>query len=68
MIFSDLSNTFKTFQDHSDAISALLLQANSTPFDISEEKLDELKSLFWNIEEKNKKIRTLCTSYILRDE
>ena len=64
----DLSTTFKNLQSHSNAITTHLEQANIKTSDISGEKLDELKSIFWSIEENNKRIRSICTDYTLRDE
>jgi len=64
----DLSTTVKNLQGHSEAITMLLEQASTTSSDTSKEKLDELKSILWSVEENNKKIRSICTAYTLRDE
>ncbi len=64
----DLSTTFKNLQNHSNAITTLLEQTDIKTSDISEERLEELKSILWSVGENNKKIRLICTDYTLRDE
>ena len=64
----ELSTTFKTLQAHSSAISTLLEQTHSKTSDVAGVELDELKGIFWSVEENNKKIRAICTAYTLRDE
>lgn len=63
-----LSSTFKTIQSHSNAITTLLEKADGHSAAASEEELEALKSIFWSVEENNKKIRSICTAYTLRDE
>ena len=64
----DLSTAFQTLQSHSNAITELLEQTQSKTSDISTIEPDDLRSLFWSVEENNKKIRAICTAYTLRDE
>lgn len=63
----NLSLTLKNLNAHSDAISALLDQANANISNISAEEMEELKGIFWSVEENNKKIRAICNSYTLKD-
>ena len=62
-----LSISLKNLSGHSDAITALLEQASANSSDISEEEMDELKSILWSVQENNKKIQTICKSYTLKD-
>lgn len=64
----DLSTTLKTLQAHSNAVATLLEQTHAKVSDVPGEDLGELKGLLWSVEENNKKIRGICTTYILRDE
>jgi hypothetical protein len=63
---TDLSRTLRMIGKQAEASAILLEQVRKTQLDAPEN--DELNSLLWALEEKNKKIGRLCNSYILRDE
>ena len=63
---TDLSRTLRMIGKQAEASAILLEQVRKTQLDAPEN--DELSSLLWALEEKNKKIGRLCNSYILRDE
>lgn len=64
----DLSRTLKHLRNHSEAIGNLLEQGKKKANTLAPEDRDELNSLFWNLEEKNKRIKAVCSSYTLKDE
>lgn len=63
---SDLSRTLRMIGKQAEASAILLEQVRKTQQDAQGN--DELNSLLWALEEKNKKIGRLYKSYILRDE
>lgn len=63
----DLSLSLKNIQAHSEAISELLEQARTKTSSISPELQDDLHSLYWSLDEKNKKIKAIYSSYTLND-
>jgi hypothetical protein len=63
---TDLSRTLRMIGKQAEASAILLEQVRKTQLDAPEN--DELNSLLWALEEKNKKIGRLYKSYILRDE
>ncbi len=64
----ETSTTFKNINSHSSAIASLLERAESTSANIPEKQLQELKSIYWNLKENNKKIGAVTSSYTLMDE
>lgn len=65
---ADLSQTIKKLKNHSDALDGLLKQAQIKSRDLSPRQKEEINSLYWSMEEKNKRIRAICSSYALKDE
>lgn len=63
----DLSLSLKHVQAHSEAISDLIGQARAKSLDLSPEQQDDLNGLYWSLDEKNKKIKAICSSYTLND-
>lgn len=63
----DLSRTLKNVQVHSEAISALLEQARTKTGSLSPELRDDLHSLYWSLDEQNRKIKAIYSSYTLHD-
>lgn len=63
----DLSLSLKNIQAHSEAISELLEQARTKTSSLSPELQDDLHSLYWSLDEKNKKIKAIYSSYTLHD-
>ncbi len=63
----DLSLTLKSLQAHSEAISELLEQARTKTGKLPPELQDDLHGLYWSIDEKNKKIKAIYSSYTLND-
>lgn len=63
----DLSLSLKNLQAHSEAISELLEQARSKTGNLPPELQDDLHSLYWSLDEKNKKIKAIYSSYTLND-
>lgn len=64
----ETSTTFKNINSYSSAIVSLLERAESTSANIPEKQLQELKSIYWNLKENNKKIGAASSSYTLMDE
>ena len=64
---ADLSQTIRNLQNHSDAIEGLLKQAQIKSSDLPPQQKEEINSLYWSMEEKNKRIRAICSSYTLKD-
>ncbi len=64
----DLSQTLKNLQRHSDAMSTLLRQARIKSKDYPTRQKEDINSLFWSMEEKNRRIQAICSSYTLKDE
>lgn len=61
----DLSLTLKNVQAHAGAIAELLEQAKTRTSNLSPELQDDLHSLYWSLDEQNKKIQAICSSYTL---
>ena len=64
----ELSATVKMIHFNSSAIAELLERAKGLSKGIPAEQLEEMKSIYWSVEEKNKKILAECASYTLKDE
>ncbi|MDK9708660.1 MAG: methyl-accepting chemotaxis protein [Desulforhopalus sp.] len=64
---ANLSLSVKNLQTNSDAIVELLEQARLKAQSLTQEQQEELQIIFWNIEEKNKRIKAVCSSYTLKD-
>ncbi|WP_457578091.1 methyl-accepting chemotaxis protein [Desulfomarina sp.] len=64
----DLSETIKKLTIHTEAIKTLLKQADTESSTLPEDHKKNMKAILWNIEENNKKIQSICSSYTLRDE
>ncbi len=63
----ELSLTVKNLQNNAEAVSSLLELARQKAENLPQEHEQELQGIFWNIEEKNKRIKALCASYTLKD-
>ncbi len=64
---AELSLTVKNLQANSQAIATLLALARSKTDNLNHEQHEELQGIYWSIDEKNKKIQTLCSAYTLKD-
>lgn len=64
---ANLSLALKDLQTNAEAITILLEQAHLKTKDLSPEQQEELQSLYWNIDEKNKRIQNICLAYTLTD-
>ncbi len=64
----EISTTLKTINSYSKAIASLLERAETKSANVPEKQLQELKSIYWNLKENNKKIGAASNSYTLRDE
>ncbi len=63
----EISTTLKHINSYSNAIASLLERADATSVNIPEKQLQELKSIYWNLKENNKKIEAISDSYTLRE-
>jgi len=64
----ELSGSIRDVKNHSEAIADLIKQTQIKSNQLPAEIKEEFDSLCWGIEEKNKKIQTMCSAYSLRDE
>ncbi len=64
---SDLSQAVKNLQGNTEAIANLLEQARLKAQGLNQEHQEELQAIYWNIEEKNKRIQAICSAYTLKD-
>jgi methyl-accepting chemotaxis protein len=64
---TDLSLAMKNLRGNTAAIAGLLEQARLKTDYLTGDQQEELQGIFWNIEEKNKKIQAICASYTLKD-
>ncbi|MBW1635630.1 MAG: methyl-accepting chemotaxis protein [Deltaproteobacteria bacterium] len=64
----DLSITFKEIRSSSGAIRSLLERADTKADNLPEKQRQELKSIYWNLQENNKKIQKISHAYRLREE
>ncbi len=63
----ELSQVVKNLQSNAEAIASLLDQARFKTQSLSPEQQEELHGLYWNIDEKNKRIKAICSAYTLKD-
>lgn len=63
----DLSISLKNLQAHSEAIAGLLEQARSKTLSLPQAELEDLHGIYWSLEEKNKRIKVICSAYTLKD-
>ena len=64
---TDLSLAVKNLQGNAEAIADLLEQARLKAQGLSQEQQEELQVIYWNIDEKNKRTKAICSSYTLKD-
>lgn len=64
---ANLSLSVKNLQTNADAVSDLLEQARAKTQNLTQEQQEELQIIFWNIEEKNKRIKAVCSTYTPKD-
>lgn len=64
---ANLSLSVKNLHANADAVADLLEQARLKTQSLTEEQQEEFQVIFWNIEEKNKRIKAVCSSYTLKD-
>jgi len=62
-----LSVALKDLQGNSEAITNLLEHARLKTENLGHEQQEELQGIYWNIDEKNKRIKAICSSYTLKD-
>lgn len=65
---TNLSKNFKNLQAHSKALEELLNDATKTSSLISDMKTEELQGLLRSMQEKNRQITSICSSYVLKDD
>jgi len=65
---ADTSRTIKSLQKHSEALEDIISKAKAQLDSLPKEKQEELRWLFWSMDDQNRKIRAVCTSYKLRDD
>jgi methyl-accepting chemotaxis protein len=63
----DLSISLKNLQAHSEAIAGLLEQARTKTLSLSPAELNDLQGIYWSMDEKNKRIKVICSAYTLKD-
>lgn len=63
----DLSISMKNLQAHSEAIAGLLEQARTKTLSLSPTELEDLHGIYWSMDEKNKRIKVICSAYTLKD-
>jgi methyl-accepting chemotaxis protein len=64
----NLSATFKDIKTYSAAIESLLERADNKADNLPDRQRQELKSIYWNLKENNKKILQISRSYRLREK
>jgi methyl-accepting chemotaxis protein len=64
---ANLSLAVNNLQGNTEAIASLLELARQKTQTLSDDQQEELQSIYWNIDEKNKKIKAICASYTLKD-
>jgi len=65
---TDTSRTIKSLQKHSEALEDIIGKAKAQLDTLPREKQEELRWLFWSMDDQNRKIRAVCSSYKLRDD
>lgn len=65
---TDLSQNLKNISSHSKALEELLNQALQSSDSLPGKQQESLNSLLWNIQKKNEKISTICSSYTPKDD
>ena len=65
---TDLSQTLKNLQAKSKAMEELLDDTQKTTASISGEKTEELQGLLRSMQKQNNQIRSICSSYALKDD
>ncbi len=65
---TDMSRTLKNIKKQTEAFEEILGKAKIQLKNLPPEVQDDLRWLYWSMEDKNKKIAALCTSYKLKDE
>lgn len=65
---TDTSRTIKTLQKHSEALEDIIDKARIQLETLPQEKQEELRWLFWSMDDQNRKIRAVCKSYTLRND
>ncbi len=64
----ELSKSIRAIHSSSRAITDLIEHAAEKSSEIPGDLQKELQSLYWGIEDNNRKIQDICSSYSLRDE
>ena len=62
-----LSMAVKDLKDNTAAIDILLEQAKLKTQSLNQDQQEELQGIYWNIDEKNKRIKATCSAYTLKD-
>lgn len=63
-----LSKSIRDLNHQSEGIQELLTQLKGKFSPVSSEESTEVLSLMWSLEEKNKKITAICSSFSIKDE
>lgn len=64
----DLSKNIKELKRNSEAMADILQQAGGQFDNLPEEQKSIVHSILWNLDEKNKKIQMICSSYTTKNE
>lgn len=64
---ADLSLAVKGLHTNSDAIAGLIEQARQKAAALPGDQQDDLQAIIWSIEEKNKRIKAICSAYTVKD-
>jgi methyl-accepting chemotaxis protein len=68
MFNAELSVNIRLIRTQSEAIHTLVTQKRARLDNQANEQMEEMASLLWTIEEKNKRIGAICASYSLKHE
>jgi methyl-accepting chemotaxis protein len=64
----ELSQSVQTMRSNSEAVADLIKQTQLKAQHLPADFREEIGGLLWGIEEKNKKIQSECSTYILKDD
>lgn len=63
-----LSIKIRSLNTHAEGIQELLPQLRDEIDSLFSEQTSEINSIMWSLEEKNKKIKNICSSFTIKDE
>jgi methyl-accepting chemotaxis protein len=65
---TELSDSIKKLHTCSDAIDELLSKSKEKLHNFQDEGKEDVRWLLWSMDEQNKRIKSICSSYKLKDE